>query len=89
MNFRTEIVQGEVQLSLLFSYMKHLNKVILSCHKLGIPVLSKIQMKMLFQAVILLAQMQKVHTVKFLNFRTPETFALNYLKLKQRGQRLG
>ena len=25
-------------------------------------------------------------TVKFLNFRTPENFAVNYLKLKQRGQ---
>ena len=38
MNFRTEIVQGEMQLSLLFSYMKHLYKVFESCHKLGIPV---------------------------------------------------
>ena len=38
MNFRTEIVQGEVQLSILFSYMKHLYKVFESCHKLGIPV---------------------------------------------------
>ena len=25
-------------------------------------------------------------TVKFLNFRTPENFAVNYLKFKQRGQ---
>ena len=28
-------------------------------------------------------------TVKFLNFRTPEYFAVNYLKFKQRGQTLG
>ena len=28
-------------------------------------------------------------TVKFLNFRTPENFAVIYLKFKQRGQRLG
>ena len=26
------------------------------------------------------------YTVKFLNFRTPENFAVNYVKLKQRGQ---
>ena len=25
-------------------------------------------------------------TVKFLNFRTPENFAVNYLKFKKRGQ---
>ena len=28
-------------------------------------------------------------TVKFLNFRTPESFAVIYLKFKQRGQTLG
>ena len=28
-------------------------------------------------------------TVKFLNFRTPENFAVIYLKFKQRGQTLG
>ena len=28
-------------------------------------------------------------TVKFLNFRTPENFAVFYLKFKQRGQTLG
>ena len=30
-----------------------------------------------------------VSNVKFLNFRTPENFAVIYLKLKQRGQTLG
>ena len=30
-----------------------------------------------------------VHTVKFLNFRTPKNFAVIYLKFKQRGQTLG
>ena len=29
------------------------------------------------------------NTVKFLNFRTPENFAVIYLKLKQRSQTLG
>ena len=29
------------------------------------------------------------HTVKFLNFQTPENFAVIYLKFKQRGQTLG
>ena len=29
------------------------------------------------------------HTVKFLNFRTPENFAVIYLKLKQRGKTFG
>ena len=29
------------------------------------------------------------HTVKFLNFWTPENFAVIYLKLEQRGQTLG
>ena len=28
-------------------------------------------------------------TVKFLNFRTPEYFAVNYLKFKKRGQSFG
>ena len=30
-----------------------------------------------------------VSTVKFLNFRMPENFALMYLKFKQRGQTIG
>ena len=29
------------------------------------------------------------HTVKFLNFPTPENLAVNYLKFKQRDQTLG
>ena len=29
------------------------------------------------------------YTVKFLNFRTPENFAVIYLKFKQRGETLG
>ena len=31
----------------------------------------------------------ELHTVKFQNVRTPENFAVIYLKLKQRGQTLG
>ena len=31
----------------------------------------------------------KTFTVKFLNFQTPENFAVIYLKFKQRGQTLG
>ena len=31
----------------------------------------------------------KHNTVKFLNFRTPENFAVFYLKFKQRGKTLG
>ena len=31
----------------------------------------------------------KVITVKFLNFRMPENFAVIHLKLKQRGQTIG
>ena len=30
-----------------------------------------------------------VSTIKFLNFRTPENFAVIYLKINQRGQTLG
>ena len=30
-----------------------------------------------------------MHTVKFLNFRTPKTFAVSYLKFKQSCQTLG
>ena len=33
--------------------------------------------------------MGKLYTVKFLNFRTPENFAVIYLKFKQRHQTLG
>ena len=33
--------------------------------------------------------LQKVNTVKFLNFGTPENFAVIYLKFEQRGQSLG
>ena len=32
---------------------------------------------------------ENISTVNFLNFRTPENFAVKYLKFKQRGQRLG
>ena len=28
-------------------------------------------------------------TVKFINFRTPENYAVNYIEFKQRGQTLG
>ena len=33
--------------------------------------------------------MIEIITVKFLNFRTPEIFAVNYLKFKQIGKTLG
>ena len=32
---------------------------------------------------------RNVHTVKFLNFRTPENFAVIYVKFKKRGQTSG
>ena len=34
-------------------------------------------------------EMHHANTVKFLDFRTPNIFAVSYLKLKQRGQTLG
>ena len=33
-----------------------------------------------------LQKIKNIITIKFLNFQTPENFAINYLKFKQRGQ---
>ena len=41
------------------------------------------------ESAVALSCSTKLYTLKFLNFRTPENFAVIYLKFKQRGQTLG